>query len=198
MAYCHVLLADVCVCVCDTHFHHCAILQLLSWLLVIWSHASQCFASWFCYHDANGSRSGCSKYSGLLSRRVWIQTSTWAKSHTRHGPDSKLYSPCTPSIICLLTVYFHCYSGPLPEGWEQAVTADGEVYYIDHINKTTTWVDPRLGSTLSNLCLLNWPIFLLYIYFSFIYLFFWFSIVHSRTFGNESKKDRKVLTFSIS
>ncbi|KAM9332846.1 transcriptional coactivator YAP1-like isoform 1-T1 [Pholidichthys leucotaenia] len=36
-------------------------------------------------------------------------------------------------------------TGPLPEGWEQAVTADGEVYYIDHINKTTTWVDPRLG-----------------------------------------------------
>lgn len=53
-------------------------------------------------------------------------------------------------------VYFHCCSGPLPEGWEQAVTADGEVYYIDHINKTTAWVDPRLGSTLSDLCLLNW------------------------------------------
>ena len=67
-----------------------------------------------------------------------------------------LNTPCAPSTICLLTVYFHCCSGPLPEGWEQAVTADGEVYYIDHINKTTTWVDPRLGSTLSNLCLLNW------------------------------------------
>uniref|UniRef100_A0A8C4EVG3 WW domain-containing protein n=1 Tax=Dicentrarchus labrax TaxID=13489 RepID=A0A8C4EVG3_DICLA len=71
------------------------------------------------------------------------------------GPDSTFYSPCTTSTICLLTVYFHCCSGPLPEGWEQAVTADGEVYYIDHINKTTAWVDPRLGSTLSNLCLLN-------------------------------------------
>ena len=72
------------------------------------------------------------------------------------GPDSTFfYSPCTPSPICLLTVYFRCCSGPLPEGWEQAVTADGEVYYIDHINKTTAWVDPRLGSTLSNLCLLN-------------------------------------------
>ncbi|MEQ2304950.1 hypothetical protein AMECASPLE_032494, partial [Ameca splendens] len=34
---------------------------------------------------------------------------------------------------------------PLPEGWEQAVTADGEMYYIDHINKTTTWDDPRLA-----------------------------------------------------
>lgn len=53
-------------------------------------------------------------------------------------------------------MYFHCCSGPLPEGWEQAVTADGEVYYIDHINKNTTWVDPSLGSSPSNLCLLNW------------------------------------------
>ncbi|XP_075887528.1 transcriptional coactivator YAP1-like isoform X1 [Nelusetta ayraudi] len=35
--------------------------------------------------------------------------------------------------------------GPLPEGWEQAAAADGEVYYIDHINKSTSWVDPRLG-----------------------------------------------------
>ncbi|XP_034024366.1 transcriptional coactivator YAP1 [Thalassophryne amazonica] len=35
-------------------------------------------------------------------------------------------------------------SGPLPEGWEQAITAEGEVYYINHKNKTTSWLDPRL------------------------------------------------------
>nr|XP_032814209.1 transcriptional coactivator YAP1-like [Petromyzon marinus] len=34
--------------------------------------------------------------------------------------------------------------GPLPDGWEQAVTPDGEVYFIDHKNKTTSWLDPRL------------------------------------------------------
>ncbi|XP_024122107.1 transcriptional coactivator YAP1 isoform X1 [Oryzias melastigma] len=39
--------------------------------------------------------------------------------------------------------------GPLPEGWEQAVTPEGEMYYIDHINKTTTWVDPRLAQKMS-------------------------------------------------
>uniref|UniRef100_S4REB8 WW domain containing transcription regulator 1 n=1 Tax=Petromyzon marinus TaxID=7757 RepID=S4REB8_PETMA len=33
---------------------------------------------------------------------------------------------------------------PLPDGWEQAVTPDGEVYFIDHKNKTTSWLDPRL------------------------------------------------------
>ncbi|KAB5575097.1 hypothetical protein PHYPO_G00216900 [Pangasianodon hypophthalmus] len=35
-------------------------------------------------------------------------------------------------------------SGPLPEGWEQAITAEGEIYYINHKNKTTSWLDPRL------------------------------------------------------
>lgn len=32
---------------------------------------------------------------------------------------------------------------PLPEGWEAAQDHDGKVYYIDHANKTTSWVDPR-------------------------------------------------------
>ncbi|XP_072899345.1 transcriptional coactivator YAP1 isoform X1 [Hemitrygon akajei] len=35
-------------------------------------------------------------------------------------------------------------SGPLPEGWEQGMTPDGEIYYINHKNKTTSWLDPRL------------------------------------------------------
>uniref|UniRef100_A0A673X807 Yes1 associated transcriptional regulator n=1 Tax=Salmo trutta TaxID=8032 RepID=A0A673X807_SALTR len=35
-------------------------------------------------------------------------------------------------------------SGPLPDGWEQAVTSEGEIYYINHKNKTTSWLDPRL------------------------------------------------------
>ncbi|TNN63468.1 Transcriptional coactivator YAP1 [Liparis tanakae] len=40
-------------------------------------------------------------------------------------------------------------TGPVPEGWEKAVTADGEVFYIDHINKTTAWVDPRLAQKMN-------------------------------------------------
>jgi len=34
---------------------------------------------------------------------------------------------------------------PLPEGWEQAVTHEGEVYFINHQTKTTSWFDPRLS-----------------------------------------------------
>ncbi|KAM4747800.1 protein KIBRA [Rhinophrynus dorsalis] len=32
---------------------------------------------------------------------------------------------------------------PLPEGWEEARDVDGKIYYIDHANKTTSWIDPR-------------------------------------------------------
>lgn len=45
--------------------------------------------------------------------------------------DNSLYPDCS-------------LSGPLPEGWEQAITSEGEIYYINHKNKTTSWLDPRL------------------------------------------------------
>lgn len=34
--------------------------------------------------------------------------------------------------------------GSLPEGWEQALTESGDVYFINHINRTTSWNDPRI------------------------------------------------------
>ncbi|XP_060536855.1 transcriptional coactivator YAP1 isoform X2 [Cylas formicarius] len=34
--------------------------------------------------------------------------------------------------------------GPLPEGWEQAQTAEGEIYFINHQTRTTSWFDPRI------------------------------------------------------
>jgi len=40
--------------------------------------------------------------------------------------------------------YHHPDLGPLPHGWEQAMTQEGEIYYINHIEKTTSWFDPRL------------------------------------------------------
>ncbi|EGD73425.1 hypothetical protein PTSG_12263 [Salpingoeca rosetta] len=35
--------------------------------------------------------------------------------------------------------------GEFPLGWEQRFTATGVVYYVDHINRTTTFEDPRLA-----------------------------------------------------
>ncbi|KAK7834887.1 hypothetical protein U0070_022858 [Myodes glareolus] len=34
---------------------------------------------------------------------------------------------------------------PLPDNWEMAYTEKGEVYFIDHNTKTTSWLDPRLA-----------------------------------------------------
>ena len=33
--------------------------------------------------------------------------------------------------------------GPLPPGWEETRTAEGQLYYMNHITKTTQWEDPR-------------------------------------------------------
>lgn len=38
--------------------------------------------------------------------------------------------------------------GPLPEGWEQALTESGDVYFINHNNRTTSWNDPRISDFL--------------------------------------------------
>ncbi|KXJ28856.1 E3 ubiquitin-protein ligase NEDD4-like [Exaiptasia diaphana] len=34
--------------------------------------------------------------------------------------------------------------GPLPDGWEERLHADGRVFYIDHATRSTQWEDPRL------------------------------------------------------
>lgn len=44
--------------------------------------------------------------------------------------------------------------GNLPEGWEQAKTAEGEVYFINHKTRTTSWYDPRIRKYKKKLSLL--------------------------------------------
>lgn len=39
--------------------------------------------------------------------------------------------------------------GPLPQGWEQGVTAEGDIYYINHNTKSTSWYDPRLRKSIN-------------------------------------------------
>ena len=33
--------------------------------------------------------------------------------------------------------------GPLPPGWEMAKAPNGQIYFMNHITKTTQWEDPR-------------------------------------------------------
>ena len=37
-------------------------------------------------------------------------------------------------------------SMPLPNGWQEAKTENGDCYYINHLTRTTQWEDPRLGT----------------------------------------------------
>ena len=33
----------------------------------------------------------------------------------------------------------------LPPGWEERATLQGQVYYANHLNKSTQWIHPRTG-----------------------------------------------------
>lgn len=57
--------------------------------------------------------------------------------------------PSSTSIASLNTPSNHqspvsiVHNTPLPSGWEQRMDQNGRIYYIDHINKTTTWIRPN-------------------------------------------------------
>ncbi|CAN0347437.1 unnamed protein product [Lampetra planeri] len=66
------------------------------------------------------------------------QTTTWQDPRKSLGPQMILPSPASPAT------QQQQQQRPLPEGWEQACTPEGEIYFINHKNKTTSWLDPRL------------------------------------------------------
>lgn len=71
------------------------------------------------------------------------QSTTWhdpRKSHNtvlNNQPQSRPQSQQSPPVSLQNL-------GPLPPGWEQATTNEGEVYYINHVERTTSWYDPRI------------------------------------------------------
>ncbi|XP_055493337.1 transcriptional coactivator YAP1 isoform X1 [Leucoraja erinacea] len=70
------------------------------------------------------------------------QTTTWQDPRK---PMSVINSATSASPVPMQqNVMNTTASGPLPDGWEQGITPDGEIYYINHKNKTTSWLDPRL------------------------------------------------------
>ncbi|XP_052607717.1 transcriptional coactivator YAP1 isoform X1 [Peromyscus californicus insignis] len=69
------------------------------------------------------------------------QTTTWQDPRKAMLSQLNVPAPASPAVPQTL---MNSTSGPLPDGWEQAMTQDGDVYYINHKNKTTSWLDPRL------------------------------------------------------
>jgi len=87
----------------------------------------------------------CSNHSG--GGGVWHQdVARMPPSHAgpATGAASNVYQAPTRTTQQLHDYHGHPADlGPLPHGWEQAMTQDGELYYINHIEKTTSWFDPR-------------------------------------------------------
>ncbi|KAM6987075.1 transcriptional coactivator YAP1-like [Aplochiton taeniatus] len=82
------------------------------------------------------------------------QTTTWhdprlsqlqtnAAPHPTAGPPPQAHTLANPAPTTLNNAGPD--TGALPEGWEKAATAEGEVYYINHLTKTTSWLDPLLA-----------------------------------------------------
>ncbi|XP_033002065.1 transcriptional coactivator YAP1 isoform X1 [Lacerta agilis] len=69
------------------------------------------------------------------------QTTTWQDPRKALLSQMNVTAPTSPPVQQSI---MNSATGPLPDGWEQAMTQDGEIYYINHKNKTTSWLDPRL------------------------------------------------------
>ncbi|XP_044139992.1 transcriptional coactivator YAP1 isoform X1 [Bufo gargarizans] len=69
------------------------------------------------------------------------QTTTWQDPRKAMLSQMNVTAPTSPPVQQNLMNP----TGPLPDGWEQSLTAEGEVYYINHKNKSTSWLDPRFA-----------------------------------------------------
>ncbi|XP_065220743.1 transcriptional coactivator YAP1-like isoform X1 [Planococcus citri] len=74
-------------------------------------------------------------------------------SHTQQGGGNSIKTLVSPnsragsgtgSSGTLSPVGNESALGPLPDGWEQSKTDEGEVYFINHLTRTTSWFDPRI------------------------------------------------------
>ncbi|XP_029103793.1 WW domain-containing transcription regulator protein 1 [Scleropages formosus] len=76
------------------------------------------------------------------------KTTTWQDPRKTLTAATSHLSPQRPATSTLVQQRSVAQSqpslGPLPEGWEQAVTPQGETYFIDHKTQTTSWLDPRM------------------------------------------------------
>lgn len=83
----------------------------------------------------------------LLQQTTWVdpRKAHFNQSHT--VPMGSPHQPTQTSQHSPNVSMQNLQTGPniaLPAGWEQAQTPEGEIYYINHVDRTTTWFDPRL------------------------------------------------------
>ncbi|XP_037306423.2 membrane-associated guanylate kinase, WW and PDZ domain-containing protein 2-like isoform X4 [Pungitius pungitius] len=77
---------------------------------------------------------------------VGVETSSQAPASVEPPDEEEEEAPKSPSKSPVKVADIDEEElGPLPDNWEMAYTEKGEVYFIDHNTKTTSWLDPRLA-----------------------------------------------------
>uniref|UniRef100_A0A3Q3RWA1 E3 ubiquitin-protein ligase n=1 Tax=Mastacembelus armatus TaxID=205130 RepID=A0A3Q3RWA1_9TELE len=84
---------------------------------------------------ASGSPSAPDSSPSTGSDRNSTPVTTSGAAATRQ-PTSSITPLVTPRVPAVNT-------GPLPPGWEQRVDQNGRVYFVDHVEKRTTWERPE-------------------------------------------------------
>uniref|UniRef100_A0AAQ5Z4M1 E3 ubiquitin-protein ligase n=1 Tax=Amphiprion ocellaris TaxID=80972 RepID=A0AAQ5Z4M1_AMPOC len=69
------------------------------------------------------------------------RAATASSSQTASGPKPAASASTAPAATTPRITPVN--NGPLPPGWEQRVDQNGRVYYVDHIEKRTTWDRPE-------------------------------------------------------
>ncbi|KAL8600013.1 hypothetical protein ACOMHN_057782 [Nucella lapillus] len=77
-----------------------------------------------------------------------LQITTWQDPRKSHSPNS-LGSPQQPGSPASGTQTppgpVDVNKLPLPPGWERACTPEGEMYFINHVDRSTSWFHPSLS-----------------------------------------------------
>uniref|UniRef100_A0A4W6EAN4 E3 ubiquitin-protein ligase n=1 Tax=Lates calcarifer TaxID=8187 RepID=A0A4W6EAN4_LATCA len=79
--------------------------------------------------------------SGCSDQQEESGAATAASTQTASGP--KPGASASAAVAAAAPRMTPINNGPLPPGWEQRVDQNGRVYYVDHIEKRTTWERPE-------------------------------------------------------
>ncbi|XP_054548260.1 E3 ubiquitin-protein ligase HECW1 isoform X3 [Talpa occidentalis] len=89
--------------------------------------------------------------AGSMTRFVeGLESPMAGPSHRREGECSILHNSQPVSHLPSLRPEHHHYptiDEPLPPNWEARIDSHGRVFYVDHVNRTTTWQRPTVAAT---------------------------------------------------
>ena len=80
-------------------------------------------------------------------RRILLFRAKWTEKlfSINNRIVSHLLGCQASSILILDSMYETDSEDELPPGWEERATLQGQVYYANHLNKSTQWIHPRTG-----------------------------------------------------